>query len=160
MTKQPPSSEKELLDEWFRRVRESQFAHYEASKSLVHKKYFLGVPVVVLSALSGAFAFATLGSQSNVYLQILFGFVSVFAAVLASLQTFLQHSERAEKHRSVAGKYGSLRREIELLIAGSSTPYDKDKLALIKEKINLLSEEAPEISQKTWQRTDSILEKR
>ena len=38
------------------------------------------------------------------------------AAVLASLQTFLGFSERAEKHRFTAASYSSVCRHLELLI--------------------------------------------
>jgi hypothetical protein len=81
----------------------------------------------------------------------------VLAAVLASLQLFLHHQERAEKHRSVAGRYGSPRREIEKLLASSQNHFEKDKLDILKEKIDYLSEEAPEISPKIWKKTETIL---
>jgi hypothetical protein len=157
MTRQPPESENELLKEWFRRIRESQFAHYEAAKSLLRKKYLLGIPVVLLTAFTGTSVFATLSSKPNIHFQVLVGCVSVLAAVLASLQLFLHHQERAEKHRSVAGRYGSLRREIEKLLASSQSHFEKDKLDLLKEKIDYLSEEAPEISPKIWKKTETIL---
>jgi hypothetical protein len=67
--------------------------------------YLLGVPVVVLTTFVGTSVFATLQEDVNTSLRILVGAVSVFAAVLASLQTFLRYPERAEKHR-IAGKIG------------------------------------------------------
>ena len=118
MVKKPPSSTEELLQDWYRRARENQFAHYEAIKPLSSGNYKLGIPVAILSGLVGTSIFATLETdQADISLRIVFGIISILAAVLASLQTFLRLSERAEKHRAVAVRYGALRRELETAIA-------------------------------------------
>jgi hypothetical protein len=39
-----PQSPFELLTRWTKRLRESQFAHYEAAKQLDHLNYVLGIP--------------------------------------------------------------------------------------------------------------------
>jgi hypothetical protein len=67
-----------------------------------------GIPAVVLSTVVSTSVFASLLKQPDPWLQITLGFASVAAALLASLQTFLSYSERAEKHRIAGAKYGAL----------------------------------------------------
>jgi len=154
-----PFTNAELLADWHRRVRESQFAHYNAAKPLGRTNYLLGVPVTILSTFVGTSLFATLEAHATANFRLAIGFVSVTAAILASMQTFLRFSERAEKHRAVAARYGSLRRDIEALQAGGA-PYDQAKLDSLKEKLNSISEEAPEISERVWRSTEAILRER
>ena len=164
MTKQKPTARsttslKQLLADWHRRTRESQFAHYEAVKPLVRANTALGVIAVTLSTFVGTSLFATLEAQSVPEFRLFIGFVSVLAAVLSSLQTFLRYSERAEKHRGAAARFGSLRREIEFLQA-SGAPYDKERIESLREKMDSISSEAPEISGRVWQRTEAMLKAR
>jgi len=159
MGKQSPKSTEELLADWYRRVRESQFAHYEASKPLARSNFLYGIPVTVLSSFVGTSFFATLENKSAIQFRILVGCTSVLAAVLSSLQTFLRFSERAEKHRAVAVRYGSLRREIEVLQAAGE-PYNPLRIDSLREKMDSLSTEAPELSERTWKRTEALLKQR
>lgn len=86
--------------------------------------------------------------------RITIGIISVAAAVLASLQTFLRLSERAEKHRAVAARVGSIRREIEQLLAteATQTTLAQDRLDRLREQINKLAEDAPSVSDRIWER--------
>ena len=159
MGKKPPDTPRELLDDWYRRARESQFAHYEAVKPLVRANYLLGIPVVILSTFVGTSVFATLQEEVEISTRIIVGSVSVLAAVLASLQTFLRLSERAEKYRAAAVRYGSLRRQIEVVIS-SGTSDVPDPIKAIQEGLDSISSDAPEIPDKIWKRTESLLENR
>jgi hypothetical protein len=157
--KPEPKSIADMLTDWHRRVRESQFAHYNAVKPLVQANYSLGVPAVILSTLVGTSLFSTLETQAGSEFRLVIGFVSVTAALLGSMQTFLRLAERAEKHRGVAARYGSLRRDIEFLQAGGA-PYDAARLDAVREKLNSISTEAPEISARVWKRTERELSER
>jgi hypothetical protein len=147
----------ELLMNWHRRLRETQFSHYEAAKPLSHAIYWLGIPVVVLSTFVGTSVFATLQEQVDIRLRVLVGFLSVAAAVLASLQMFLRFSERAEQHRTIAARAGSLRREVEQLLATTPQEVAEDKLNSLRAEMDKLAEDAPSVSEKIWARTNKIL---
>jgi hypothetical protein len=67
---------------------------------------------VALSALVGTSVFATLTEPAETWLQILTGMVSVAAAVLAALQTFLRSADTAAEHRTASRSFGALRRHI------------------------------------------------
>lgn len=75
------------------------------------------MPVVILTTFVGTSVFATLGRNVDLWLRISVGMISVLAAVLASLQTFLRFGERAERHRSSAELWASIRREIDEMLA-------------------------------------------
>ena len=104
----------------------------------------------------GTSVFASIGKTVNQNLQIFVGVVSVLAAVLASLQTFLRFSERSEKHRSVASRYGALRREIEQTISFNDGGVSPDKMDSIRAVIDRLAEEAPNIPTKIWKRRKGV----
>jgi hypothetical protein len=159
MVKRPPASTEELLQDWYRRARENQFAHYEAIKPLSSGNYKLGIPVALLSGLVGTSIFATLQAETAIGFRIAVGIISVLAAVLASLQTFLRLSERAEKHRAVAVRYGALRRELETAIAKGG-PYEEKLVDGLREKVDSISSEAPEIPDRVWKKVETLLKTR
>src|SRR5260370_1336043 len=61
----PLSPEVEVLvTDWFRRVRESQRVHYECGTYFSQRRYFLGIPAIVLSTAVGTAVFASLESAA------------------------------------------------------------------------------------------------
>jgi hypothetical protein len=146
-----------LLSDWYRRIRFAQFAHYEAAKSYDRMNYGLGIPVVILSTFVGTSVFANIGSTVDASFQILIGLISVIAATLASLQTFFRFSEKAEKHRAAASKYGALRREIEEVMVLCSQEDIKDTIPSLRLRIDKLSEEAPHIPHRIWAKRKNVL---
>jgi len=111
-----------LLLQWYRRVRQAQLAHADAATSFAARSRWLGIPAVALSALVGTSVFATLTEPAEPWLQILTGMVSVAAAVLAALQTFLRSAEVAAEHRMASRNFGALRRHIGQVGAVGGTP--------------------------------------
>ena len=107
----------------------------------------------------GTSIFATLETEADISLRIVFGIISILAVVLASLQTFLRLSERAEKHRAVAVRYGALRRELETAIAKGS-PYPEKLVEGLREKLDSISSEAPEIPDRVWKKVEILLKER
>jgi hypothetical protein len=145
-----------LLEDWYRRTRFAQFAHYEAAKVYDRMNYWLGIPVVILTTCVGTSVFANIGKSVDPMVEISIGLVSVIAAALASLQTFFQFAQKAEKHRAAASKYGALRREIEETLSTEENPI-KDTITAIRQKIDRLSDEAPNIPSKIWDKRQDVL---
>jgi hypothetical protein len=149
----------ELLNNWYRRLRESQFSHYESAKAFDRMNYWLGIPSVILSTLVGTSIFATLGEADESIgkgAKLMVGLVSVVAATLAGLQTFLKFSERAEKHRAVAARYGALRREIEEMRLLEES-LSRESITPVRESIDRLAEEAPNVPTRVWVKTQKLL---
>jgi hypothetical protein len=129
-------------------------AHYRAATLFERIHLYLGVPVIVLSSIVGTAVFASLQKSLVSTVQISVGLLSIVAAVLASLQTFLRYSERAEKHRIAGAKYGALNVDLELL--ESLPPADPDTLKQIlgdfAVRWNKVREESPTIPDRLWRR--------
>jgi len=87
------------------------------------------------------------------------GLLSVLAAVLASLQTFLRFSELAEKHRVAGARFAALKHEIELIIAMPPSSQDKlrEMLSELDQRWAKLREDSPNIPGKIWRRIERTL---
>lgn len=146
-----------LLTDWFRRVRESQYIHYECGVWFGSLNYLLGIPAIILSTAVGTAVFASLETSVTGTQKILIGLISIVAAVLASLQTFLRFSERAEAHRSTGSGYGAIRRSLEYL--KTFPPSDEDGLKRVfnevKEQMDALAKEAPEVPSRMKKKLDN-----
>lgn len=143
----------QLLTSWHKRLREVQNSHYEAAKPLASMNLRLGIPVVLLTTLVGTSVFASLQKEVHIGIKIAVGFISVTAAILASLQTFLRFSEKAEIHRSIGAHAGVIRREVEQLFAmGDIEHISEGRLNKIREQIDQISINAPSIPDRIWKR--------
>lgn len=101
------------LESWLVGVRLSHLGHFRAASRCVKLHQALGVPVTIFTTVVGTTVFSSLGQSPNTALIILTGLLSITAAILSSLQTFLGFSANAERHKLAAIKYGMLRRELE-----------------------------------------------
>ena len=155
----PPADERALLEDWWRRCREAQWAHYSCSTQLMRLHYVIGIPIVILAAFTGSAAFATVSHASGLALRWTVGVISVFVAVLAGLQTFLRLTDRAAAHRLAGADYAHARRLIEERLAGS-VGIAVDGQTSIRDIIDQLAERSPAIPASIWRRTERRLEKR
>jgi hypothetical protein len=155
MQYEPAKTKPELLRRWLIRVRESQFAHYEAASILQKMNYAFGVPVVIISTIVGTSVFASLTNAENIdsSWKISIGMVSVLAAVLSGLQTFLGFSDRSQRHRVVAARYGIIRRELEEVTAINDSDVSQERIAKLRDAIDTLALDAPNISRRLFLRT-------
>ena len=147
-------NQKELIEEWYRRVSVTQAAHYYSAGNFSSRKYFMGVPTVILTTLVGTSVFAAIQKQPDYWLQILVGLASVAAALLSGLQTFLGDAERSEKHRTAAAKYGALGRELECFRVRSNEITEED-LRVLRKALDELAIESPNIPLKTYRKAGS-----
>jgi hypothetical protein len=144
-----------LLEDWDKRAAASSEAHYALAGRLAGRNIQLGLPVVVLTTIIGTSVFATLQQEVGTGWRIGIGVVSVLAAVLASVQTFLRFAERAEQHRAAAENWAAIRREIaqkralhpEYLAARGDPQKYLDGL---RKQIDQVSGQSPEMGEKTW----------
>lgn len=146
-----------LLRAWSARAEASADAHYELSTRLSRSNIRFGVPVVVLTTFVGTSVFATLQHPVNLALKITVGMVSVLAALLASLQTFLRFGERAEKHRTAAEAWAALKRDMEAMIALHPTYPEsrgdpKKYLDEVRQRFAQIAQQSPEMGEQGWWR--------
>lgn len=155
---EPPVDEEQLLLKWIWRARESQMSHYDMADLLSARERTMGWLVTALTAFVGTAVFASLNSTAvSPALRIVVGLVSVTAAVSAALQTFLKYAERAEKHRAAGARYGAVRRKLEAVFAGDADARNGHYLAAIREELDRLAEDSPNVPPRVFYRTQRTL---
>ena len=145
-----------LATDWYRRVRESQCAHYECGKMYDRLNRLVGIPTIILSATVATTVFATFDHSATGRMRLILGSLSVAATVLASLQTFMTFAERADRHRLAGSKYGSIRRDLELLrtFPPSVETEVQKTVEAIKKKLDDLASSAPHIPSRIKESVD------
>lgn len=148
-----------LVKDWFRRAREAQQLHYACANHFNHLHYWLGIPTVIFAAAVGIAVFVSLEQDASGIIKIVVGMISIIAAVLASLQTFLGFSERAEKHRLTAASYASVKRTLEFLHTFRPDEGEEltNKLQKVKVEMDTLAKAAPDVPHKINQRVVNSL---
>ncbi len=92
----------QLFESWHRRVAAAEIGHRLMSDRMRNRSLALGIPVVVLTTVIGTSVFASLQKEHvSTAIRIAVGSISILAAVLSSLQTFMRYSTRAEGHLSL-----------------------------------------------------------
>jgi conflict system pore-forming effector with SLATT domain len=140
------------LRDWERRAAAAAEVHFQVAEGLSRSNIYLGIPVVVLSAIVGTGVFATLSEDVDTSIKIAAGTISVIAAVLASIQTFLRFGERAEQHRVAAERFSAIRREIEKVCALAPAGDPKQVLDEIQAHMDEAADKAPPMPDKRWKR--------
>ena len=155
---EPPVDETQLLLKWIRRARESQMSHYDMADLLSARDHLVGWLVTGLTAVVGTTAFASLALTAvSLEMRIFVGLVSVAAVVSAALQTFLRYAERAEKHRAAGARYGAVRRRLEAIFAGDADARDGHYLTAIRDELDRLAEDSPNVPPRIFYRTQRRL---
>ena len=144
-----------LLQEWRSRVYAAQAAYYQEAERLRHRNYQLGIPVVIVSSLVGTAVFADWGTEPGYKWWV--GSVSILAAILAGVQTFLKFGENATLHGAAADWFAAIRRDIEQLLAlpRESREDAKSGLDKIRQEMNKAGQKAPELSERLWAKVAS-----
>jgi hypothetical protein len=142
----------ELLRDWRNRVYAAQAGYYEMAERLRRRNYWLGIPVVIVSSMVGTAVFADWGNDGTYKWWV--GSVSILAAVLASLQTFLKFGENANLHGVAADWFAAIRRDIEEIQALPAHLRGNPKTCLdaIRHEINRAGQKSPELSEALWRK--------
>ncbi|WP_163000025.1 SLATT domain-containing protein [Pseudomonas viridiflava] len=139
-------SSAEVLQRWLKRSRESQLSHQLMAERLSSVHRWLGVLTIGITAIVGATTLlATLGDVSKVLLALL----TLLAAILSSLQTFLKLEDRTNLHRISGAGYGQVRRKLELAVALESSEKEI-RLKEAESELNKLATESPSVSKRVY----------
>jgi hypothetical protein len=110
--------DEELIRTWHRRVAAAEAGHRVRADRMRRRYLMLGVPVLVLMTVVGTSVFAsTQDEKVPIWVRVEVGPVSILAAVISSLQTFLRYGMRAEGHRVAAIRYETPRRDMAAVLA-------------------------------------------
>lgn len=149
-----PQTREELVRGWLLHAHKGRDRHEEAARRCDMYRYWLGAPAVALSAVVGTSIFTSLGqAQVDPTLHISIGLVSLAAAVLASLQTFYNFADRAERHRLAGTKYKAIIREIEQELT-TPTELETNRAAWLddlRKRLDALEEDAPVVPPRIYE---------
>ncbi len=147
----------ELIEHWRFRNHRVQLAHYECARRFERRHLWFGLPAIALSTLVGTTVISSLEKAADARLQIGVGLLSVGAAVLTGLQTFLRYAELAERHRLAGARFANLKHRIELLM---TLPPETDvhaELTAIEDSWARLREESPTLPAGVWSEIESTV---
>jgi len=134
-----------IINQWYNGVRIRHKAHFVLASKYERRNLWFGFPIVILTAITGTSIFASFESSPEPWMKILVGCLSILAAVLASLQTFLGYNQEAEQHKNAATKFGALRRELEERISLDQYQIDKIFIEDFRKRWDSLEQESPNI---------------
>jgi hypothetical protein len=147
---EPPQDTRSLVLNWMRRARDSQIRHYTLADKLTAYGRRLGLAVIGITTVTGTSAFLSLiVTAVSPELRVAVGLTSMSAAVLASLQTFLRYSERAELHRRAGAQYGAVRRRLEAIHAGDPYLHDMRDIDVVRDELDHIAQNAPHLPRGT-----------
>lgn len=152
-------SPSELIAQWHFRNHRVQLCHYESARQFQRLHLWLGLPAIALSAIVGTAVFAGLSKEASVEIRILTGLLSVTAAALTGLQTFLKYSELAEKHRLAGARFANLTHRIEMLASFPLATEQEtlDALTAIEQSWGKLREESPMLPARLWRHFEKTM---
>lgn len=147
----------ETLAEYQGFARRADRAHYQMALKLEHRARLLGIPVIVTTSIVGTTIFATLQDATAVGWRIATGLLSVAAAMLASLQTFLNYNGAAQRHEASADGHARLWRQAEMFRLRLNTgdmarAAALDELLVMTKEMDELEKQAPRITNRIWER--------
>jgi hypothetical protein len=143
----------QLLREWHRRMFACQYAYYTEAERLRRWHLWLGIPAIALSTVVGTAVFATLENQQiSISARVAVALVSVAAAILAGLQTFLRLAESASAHAAAGDWYAAIKRDIEELqvLPREDRGHPKACLDALRKEINKAGQKSPELRETLW----------
>jgi hypothetical protein len=143
-----------LYSSWHRRVAAAEYGHRLMSDRMRNRHLALGIPVVVLTTIVGTSVFASLQDTSvPTAVAIVVGSLSLLAAVLSSLQTFMRYALRSDGHRIAAIRYETLRRDMaEVLAMPRAARADPAReLDGVRGRLDRYAKESPLIGQRLWE---------
>ncbi len=144
-----------LLEQRRKLAWAAQHAYFERAGVLSKLNYWIGIPVVIVTALAGSAIVVNQADGNTVPFWV--GLITVTAAVLASLQTFFRFGERAAFSAVAGARYSRLKRRIEDCIA---FPPDglMARLAEIQKLEDDAGEQSPPLGERRWLRWQAFAE--
>lgn len=141
-----PQNTEELLRAWLIHSHKGRQRQDRAARRLDRWRILLGASAAILSAAVGTSVFAALlKEETSLGIKLAIAGVSVLAAVLTGLGTFLDLGERANTHKASGVRYKSMIRELEVkLTGGTEKPKIEDsEIENIRKRLDELEANSP-----------------
>jgi hypothetical protein len=136
-----------LLTDRRRLAWAAEHAYFERASILHALNYVIGIPVILITALTGSEIVASRASEDPI--PIWAGLMTLSATVFASLQTFFRFGERAAFSAQAGNQYAMIRRRIENVLA--SPPRNREgALEELHKLTDRAGKESPPIGERRW----------
>jgi hypothetical protein len=147
---------KTLLTGWRDAANDKSKAHERAARRLQRQHKMLGIPAVVINAIVATAVFISLTTIVEPWVKALVGAITVTAAILSALLTWLNPAKLGELHKRAAASFSSYAREIEMLfLFPPNGATAEDRLKELNAKLEAMFEEAPQLGTLDWQSLQS-----
>jgi hypothetical protein len=149
----PPSKVREEIIREAKRLEESTLfsmkGHHTAASGWSTRHLWLGLPVVIISALVGATTFSQY-AESCPALKVTAGLLSLAVAILSGITTFLNPNDRESAHLTAANAFDKLNNDARLFWAVDCWQESPDavltsQLKELVERKNQLNANSPQI---------------
>ena len=138
---------REMLTDWHFRATAAQFGYQTKAQRSRKSNLLLGIPVVALTTIVGTSVFVALTKDPATWVKFLAGTLTILAAVLAAIQTFLAYAQVTENNRVAASRYATIRRHIELAIVRK----DANAIDRIRSEMDKAGAASQPIGDKLWE---------
>jgi hypothetical protein len=149
-----PTGVDELIKGWLIHAHKSRDRHDEAARLYAKAQYALGIPSLVASTVVGSSVVAALASNAMPPWWV--GLLSLLAAVLAALQTFMDYGGRSDKHRGAAVRYKAAIRQLEQLRVRriDHEEVHREELDQLRASLDALEDTAPVVMPSIYDRVE------
>lgn len=154
------------IKELNRRCRQSQTFIYQTSLYYMKKNTRLNVVTIVLSLIVSSALFiqvvqylSSMQTSNSFYITLGTGALSILVTVLSVLQVLFNYSGLSEKCKTISARYGSIRREIEALMAQKNITDNElnERLNRINAAMTNLAEDSPHIPERIHKDRKSVV---
>jgi hypothetical protein len=152
-----PIDVEQLLRGWLIHGHKGRDRHDIAARRCARIQFCLGGCATVFSAVAGTSVFAALSKDSpNTTVRIFVVSVAILSAILTGLGSYLNYSERADKHRLAGVRYKEAIRELERTLSMSVTSMSNTDLLVtaIKDRLDQLEETAPVVPERIYDQVE------
>jgi len=152
-----PIDVEQLLRGWLIHGHKGRDRHDRAARRCDRIRLWLGSCATVFSAVVGTSVFAALSKNpSNTTVQVSVASVAILSAILTGLGSYLNLSERADKHRFAGVRYKEAVRELERILSVSvSGLSNTDPLVTaIRDRFDQLEESAPVVPERIYDQVE------
>lgn len=140
----PVSKTKDEIIKEAKRIEEgllySSKGHFTASYFWGNFHLWIGVPVVLLSAVAGASALSQFDPK-----HVVAGLISILVAALSGVMTFLNPNEKASVHLNAGNNYDSLMNKVRIF--WSIDCWRDESEQVLTEKLKYISEQKDKLNQ-------------
>ncbi len=154
-----PGDISQALLGWLVHAHKGRYRHDLAARRCDRIRLWLGSLAAVFSAIVGTSVFTVFEKEtSNAAFKVVIVSISITSAILTGLGTFLNLSERVEKHRSAGGRYKEVIRDLEKIISRGMNGFDHADPSLvsgIQKRLDELEQSTPIVPERIYDHVEN-----